>query len=72
MAEGSGLLAQMLSIEYIDGSKDMFRDIIVRFINDGTGLLYATQAEANNKQFNVVPFSAIKKFTIRERNIVKT
>lgn len=72
MATKGGLLAQMLSIEYIDGSKDIFRDIIVSFINNGTGLMYASQAEANNKQFNVVPFSAIKKFTIRERNIVKT
>lgn len=70
--EGKGLLAQMLSIEYMDGSKDMFRDIIVRFVNNGIALVYASQAEANNKQFNVVPFSAIKKFTIRERNIVKT
>ena len=70
--EGKGLLAQMLSIEYMDGSKDMFRDIIVRFVNNGIALVYASQAEANNKQFNVVPFSSIKKFTIRERNIVKT
>ena len=72
MEDKSGLLAQMLSIEYMDGSKDMFRDIIVRFVNNGIALVYASQAEANNKQFNVVPFSAIKKFTIRERNIVKT
>ena len=70
--EGKGLLAQMLSIEYMDGSKDMFRDIIVRFVNNGIALVYASQVETENKQFNVVPFSAIKKFTIRERNIIKT
>ena len=72
MEDKSGLLAQMLSIEYMDGSKDMFRDIIVRFVNNGIALVYASQVEAENKQFNVVPFSAIKKFTIRERNIIKT
>ena len=72
MEDKSGLLAQMLSIEYMDGSKDMFRDIIVRFVNNGIALVYASQVETENKQFNVVPFSAIKKFTIRERNIIKT